>query len=63
MKNFSVSLLYLKTDRSAADYKLLAMLTDATSGEEALGKAIKYFDGETKDFLLGAKVVLEIKLS
>lgn len=54
---FSVSLVY-------QDYKtsmLRALITNATSQEEALGIAITYFEAETKGLALALKCVIKIK--
>ena len=59
---FSVSLVYLKTTINRQETYLQCLITDATSKEEALGKAIIHYQDEMKDYNLSNKVVLTLNV-
>lgn len=56
MKRYSVSLVYENTQEKL----LRVLITEAVSNEEALGKAIFYFQEETKGYFLTMKAIIEI---
>ena len=62
--SYSVSLVYIKDEfRLASNTQTIALqvlITTATSEEEALGKAIKYYDKEMVGYGLKNKVVIKI---
>ena len=66
MERYSVSLVYTKPENDVPHQTtittlLRVLITNAVSEEEALGKAIKEFDQETKEMSLLLKVVLPVK--
>lgn len=61
---WSISLVYTKSFPEKYSIKtetlLRVLITNANSEEEALGKGIKHFEGETKGFVLLNKVSIQI---
>lgn len=61
---YSVSLVYIKDvfDGGLAyqNVALQVLITDATSEEQALGKAIRYYDKEMSGYGLKNKVIIKI---
>jgi hypothetical protein len=55
-KKYSVSLVYW----SSIDTLLRVLITDAVSEDEALGKSIKYFKKETKNYSLSLHTVIQL---
>jgi hypothetical protein len=57
---FSISLVYLKNIPNGQEIALRVLITNAYSGQEALGKGILNFDEEMKEFNLSNKVVVRL---
>ena len=56
---YSISLVYTKNIPNGLEIALRSFITNASSKEEALGKALIYFNDEMKNYNLNNKVVLK----
>jgi hypothetical protein len=60
LNRYSVSLVYYKNVINGNEILLRVLITSAFSESEALGKAIFYFENETKTFNLNMKSIIKL---